>query len=348
MRAFYDRFGHADRIGFAESYNTHQYSLKNQEAALNFLDRFNNMPLRHGLPSVTAFRDTDLLATKSGQVSVDYADARPLTSLVAEYSAEHRPHQQQTLAELYLSEQYPNIASWTVRQYTGSPSTHEVGWEAVGKNTDGTLHIDRYLLHHSTYLEMPLLHFYDDKNHSRGPLLWLNLQGKATDKDWPEIAKLLHEGYDVFSFDFRGMGETRMNYRARSSDDPDLVRGNFDQAYTSPLSSVLAGYIYNSLLLGRPYFLQMLDDIHIAEMFIHSLPAPRDSGHRPITLLATGDAYTLAVRYKQIDHAVTLLPTTSEPTLDWSKLVDQRQEQWPIALLMPSGAALKQINGHPP
>ncbi len=341
VRAFYDRFGHADRIGFAESYNTHQYSLKNQEAALNFLDRFNNMPLRHGLPSVTAFRDTDLLATKSGQVSVDYADARPLTSLVAEYSAEHRPHQQQTLAKLYLSEQYPNIASWTVRQYTGSPSTHEVGWEAVGKNTDGTLHIDRYLLHHSTYLEMPLLHFYDDKNHSRGPLLWLNLQGKATDKDWPEIAKLLHEGYDVFSFDFRGMGETRMNYRARSSDDPDLVRGNFDQAYTSPLSSVLAGYTYNSLLLGRPYFLQMLDDIHIAEMFIHSLPTPRDSGHRPITLLATGDAYTLALRYKEIDHAVTILPATSEPTLDWSKLVDQRQEQWPIAFLMPSGAALK-------
>jgi hypothetical protein len=36
VSSFYKRFGHADRIDFAESYNRHEYSLKNQEAALNF------------------------------------------------------------------------------------------------------------------------------------------------------------------------------------------------------------------------------------------------------------------------------------------------------------------------
>jgi hypothetical protein len=61
-----------------------------------------------------------------------------------------------------------------------------------------------------------------------------------------------------------------MNYRARSSDDPDLAQGNFDEAYVNPLSSVLAGYVYNSLLTGRPYFLQMMDDIKIATLFIRS------------------------------------------------------------------------------
>src|SRR6185312_12121456 len=126
VRTFYDRFGHADRISLAESYNPHQYSLKNQEAALNFLDRFNNMPLQHGLPSVTIFPDADLHVTKSGQVSVDYPAARPLTSLIAEYSTAHRPPVQKTLAELYQSEQNPNVASWTVHKYTGSPSNHEI------------------------------------------------------------------------------------------------------------------------------------------------------------------------------------------------------------------------------
>jgi hypothetical protein len=125
--------GHADRISFAESYNTHQYSLKNQEAALNFLDRFNNMPLRHGLPPVATFSDADLYA-----------------------------------AEIYQSEQNPNISSWTVVPYTGSSSRHEIGWEAVGNKVDGRLHIDRYLLYHSTYLEMPLLHFYKDGNPPMG------------------------------------------------------------------------------------------------------------------------------------------------------------------------------------
>ncbi len=62
-RAFYDRFGNGDRIKLSETYNTHQYSLNNEEAALTFLDRFNQMPLQHGLPAVTAFSDADLRVT---------------------------------------------------------------------------------------------------------------------------------------------------------------------------------------------------------------------------------------------------------------------------------------------
>ena len=85
VSTFYERFGHADRIGFAESYNPHQYSLKNQEAALNFLDRFNGMPLRHGLAPVTTFSDADFRVTKSGQVSVDYPSARPLLHFIEKY-----------------------------------------------------------------------------------------------------------------------------------------------------------------------------------------------------------------------------------------------------------------------
>jgi hypothetical protein len=337
VRTFYERFGHADRIGFAESYNTHQYSLKNQEAALNFLDRFNKMPLRHGLAPVTTFSDADLLVTKSGQVSVDYTDARPLPHFIAKYSEDNQRSNQQTLAQLYKSEQDPEISSWTVSRYAGSAPPREVRWEAVGTSTVGTLHIDRYLLHHSTYLQMPLLHFHDERIHSKGTVIWLSLQGKATEKDWPQIAKLLSDGYEVFSFDFRGLGETRMSYRARSSDDPELVQGNFDQAYVSPLSSVFAGYVYNSLLTGRPYFLQMMDDLNIADLFIRNRNTP---SHLPLTIAAP-DAYNIATRFSEIDRGVTVLPNKTAPVVDWSTLVTQEQEQWPIALLMPSGALIK-------
>ena len=342
VRTFYERFGHADRIGFAESYNQHQYSLKNQEAALTFLDRFNHMPVRHGLPAVTPFSDAELLVTKSGQVSVDYPDAQPLLRLIAQYAAEasHQPHK--TLAELYRSEQNPEIASWTVSRYEGSAPERELRWEARGTSTAGAVHIDRYVLHHSTDLQMPLLHFYGDKIPTNGIALWFNSDGKATEKDWPQIAQLLNNGYEVYSFDFRGLGENRMNYRARSSDDPDLVKGDIHQAYISPLSSVLADYVYNSLLTGRPYFLQMMDDIKIAELFIRSR---NSQTHLPLTLAATGDAYSLAIRFQQIDPTVKILPkilpSSSGPTLDWAALVSQGQEQWPIAFLMPSGASIR-------
>ncbi|MEO6923415.1 MAG: hypothetical protein ABI142_06275, partial [Bryocella sp.] len=133
------------------------------------------------------------------------------------------------------------------------------------------------------------------------------------------------------------LGENRMNYRARSSDDPDLVTGDFNQAYRNPLSSVLADYVYNSLLTGRPYFLQMMDDIKIAELFLHS----REAHPQPVTIAASGSAYGLAARFQELEPSVKLLQPKSAPTLDWNSLVMKRQEQWPIAFLMPSGAYVK-------
>jgi hypothetical protein len=131
-----------------------------------------------------------------------------------------------------------------------------------------------------------------------------------------------------------------MNYRAKSPDDPNLVSGSSEQAYFSPLSSVLGGYVYNSLLTGRPYFLQLMDDIKIAELFIHSKSSATHRSQQPLTIAATGDAYTLAIRFQELDPSVKVLPSESTPVLQWSTLVSKGQEQWPIALLLPSGALL--------
>jgi cephalosporin-C deacetylase-like acetyl esterase len=333
-RVFYERFGHADRIGFTESYDTHQYSLRNQEAALAFLDRFNRMPLQHGLPPVTAFSDVDLRVTQSGQVSTDFPDAQSLVRFIAKYSDEHA-QDRRTLANLYRIEQDPGISSWIVGQYNGSISSGEVRWEALGSSAAGSARIDRYLLHHSTYLQIPLLHLHDDQIKFRGTVIWLSLSGKVSEQDWRLILKLLNEGYEVYSFDFRGLGETRMNYRVRSSDDPELVKGDFDQAYASPISGVLADYVYNSLLTGRPYFLQMMDDLKIVELFIRS---QKGRSHIPMTIFATSETYGLAMRFSEIDPEIKVLPDNNGTSVNWSTLVRQGQEQWPIAYLMPFGA----------
>jgi hypothetical protein len=334
-RTFYERFGHGDRIGFSESYSTHQYSLKNQEAAIAFLDRFNGMPLRQGLPPVTAYAYADLRVTQSGQVSVDFADCQPLLSFIAKYFDDRRHENHETLATLYHSLQDPGISSWTVGQYYGSISSREVRWEAVGSSTAGSAHIDRYLLHHGSGLQMPLLHIHDDQIEPRGPVIWLSMSGKATQKDWPQIVKLLSQGYELYSFDFRGLGETRMNYRAKSEDDPELVKGDFDQAYVNPLSSVLADYVYNSLLTGRPYFLQLMDDLKIAELFIRSRRVRPDV---PLTIAATNEAYGLATRFSEVDPEIKVLANDNATSVDWSDLVTKGQEEWPIACLLPFGA----------
>jgi hypothetical protein len=336
VSSFYKRFGHGDRIDFAESYNGHEYSLKNQEAALSFLDRFNRMPVRHGLPPVTSFSDADLRVTKSGQVSVDYPEGRTLLQFIAAYATDASHRNQTTLAELDRSEHDPDIAAWKVSRYGGFSSPKEVRWEAVGSTTIGTVHIDRYVLHHSRYLEIPLLHFYNDSGHPKGAVLWFSLHGKASRGDWPQITKLLIDGYEVYSFDFRGMGETSMKFRVDSSSASSP--NSFDEAYVNPLNSVMADYVYNSVLTGRPYFLQMMDDLKIVELFIRSLNSrfPRE----PLTLAATGEAYSLAVRFQEVDPEVSILKQESAQVLNWSALVAKGQEQWPIAFLMPSGALI--------
>jgi hypothetical protein len=339
VSAFYKRFGHADHIDFVESYNRHEYSLRNQEAALGFLDRFNNMPVRHGLPQVTEFSNADLQVTRSGQVSVDYPDGHSLLSLIAAFSAQASRRNGKTLPEMYRAELDPEIDSWTVNRYAGFSSTRELRWEEVGSSTAGAIRIDRYVLHHSTYLEMPLLHIHDDGNHPRGAILWFSLDGKVSQKDWPRIVSLIGEGYEFFSFDFRGLGETRMNYRVDTSDNSHPAKDNFDDAYVNPRGSVLADYVYNSLLTGRPYFLQMMDDLKIVELFVRS----RNPGvpQEPLTLSATGEAYTVAIRFKEIDPQVRILAPESTSTLNWSALVAQGQEHWPIAFLLPSGATIQ-------
>jgi len=336
VSSFYQRFSHADRIQLTESYNDHQYSLRNQEAALDFLDRFNGMPLQHGLPFVTTFRDADLRVTKSGQILVDHPDAQPLLHYIAEYSAEARRSGHAALAQLYRSEEDPEVSSWSISRYAGSTPEREVRWELFGTSSAGSVHIDRYLLHHSTNLQMPLLHFHTDHASAKGPILWMSLHGKATQNDWPQIQRLLDQGYEVFSFDFRGLGETRMNYRAVSPDDPNLVQGDFDHAYVSPLSSVLAGYVYNSLLTGRPYLLQMMDDVEIASLFVRSL----NGKSQQIAIAASDDADDLALQFQKIDPRLKLVSAKSAPTLIWSALVAQGQEQWPITFLLPSGALI--------
>ena len=274
----------------------------------------------------------------SGQVSVDYPDAKSLPYYIAQYAADNALRLRSSLTQMYRSEQDPRISSWTVSQYTGSAPSGGLQWQLIGGSSFAGIHIDRYLLHHSTYLVMPMLRFFGEAGHPMGTIVWVSFHGKATEKDWPQIARLVSEGYEVYSLDFRGMGETRMHFRARSSDAPELVQGDSEEAYDNPLSSVLAGYVYNSLLTGRPYFLQLMDDLKIAELFIRYQNLQSRLPTQSITLVAPDDAYCVATRFQEIDRRVRLLPMKQPNTCDWSSLVKKSEEQWPIAFLVPSGA----------
>jgi len=330
----YRRFGHADRIAMAEGYHGHQYSDENQEAAFEFLDHFNRLPRRHALASAKDLDETTIQCTRTGQVMLEFEDARSLMDLIRDYYTDHRTRNVPSIRQLYLGAHYPGIATWKIGQYRGiAPAADEIAWESAGTSTFEDISIDRYILHHSGSLVMPLLHIHGTAKQNHQWLLWFGKNGKASVTDWPEIRKYLDDGFDVVTFDFRGLGETRMPYKAVSEDDPSFAQLDFDRAYVNPLSSVLADYVYNSLLTGRPYFLQMIEDVESAVRFSH---LKLHAGN--FSVASDDEAFTLASALVETLPAVKQIPRPGASIIKWSDLVVQQREQWPIKYLLPGGA----------
>lgn len=335
VQRLYERFDHAERIEMVEGYHGHQFSDENQEQALDFLDRFNSMPVRHGLAIPKELPDKDLLCTRSGQIVTDLSDARSLTETVRDYYEERKASSALDLTKEYRK-RAPSISveKWSVTEFDNvPPGEGRISWEFSGSTKFAEVLIDKYILHHSRLLEMPLLHIHKTSNERKDILLWFSEKGKATAGDWPGIEKFLQSGYSIVSFDFRGLGETRMPYSAVSPDDPMLGKLDFDHAYMNPVSGVLANHVYNSLLTGRPYFFQMIEDAEIAKRF-----AKEKLGATVFAVTAPGDGFTLASAITETFPDVKLVPQRDASVLKWSDLIERKQEIWPIQYLVPGGA----------
>jgi dienelactone hydrolase len=336
VAAFYRRFGHGDRVAISEGYHRHQYSLENQARAFAFLDRVFGRPAGQPMPSVKTLEPSALLCTRSGQVRVDLP-GRSLLDVIRDDSRRRSGAAAASIAELYRGPGYPGIANWPVVPFAGWAPRDAIAWEAAGEDRVGTAVIDRYRLYHSGRLVIPLVHVRREGAPRGNVLVPLSLEGKIRVADWPWVEERLGEGHEVVSFDPRGLGETRMRYKAASIDDPDLAPKDEDAAYASPLSGVLANHAYNAQLLGRPYLLDMIEDVEIAARF-----ARARLGAKEVAVEAHGDALLLAraVAAALPDMAL-VLPATPEPSFSWKESVESLRETWPIHYLVPGGAAVR-------
>jgi len=329
----YEKFGKADRAALAEGYHKHEYSAENQEAALDFLDRFNRMPVRHELAVPKELPDADLLCTPSGQVMLDQKDARSLVDVIREYYEERKAKSNISLAAAYRAGQR-NVAEWSLAEFKGvPPGERQIAWEPRGSTSVEDITVDKFLLRYEGELQMPLVFVHKGSDPNRQILLWFRESGKANASDWQVLQKHLKSGYDVVTFDFRGLGETRMPFTAASPDVPSPGEQVFDRAYTDSFSGVLANHVYNSLLIGRPYFFEMIEDAEVAKRFATG------ALQRKVSAVTSPDnGYTLAASIAEVLAGIKLLPEPNASVLKWSDLVERKQEMWPIQFLLPGGA----------
>jgi hypothetical protein len=335
----YRRFGHADRVGMAEGYHEHRYSLENQLAAFAFLDEVMGPPAPGGPPSSPGAPDSlrrpektrapeELRCTPTGQVRVDLG-SRSLLELVRDYLHENRERRSLDLGALYRV----GIAGTTAAP---AVPAGPVAWDAAGSDRVGGIVIDRYRLRHDGGLLVPVLHLHRAGAPRAPALLDVSYEGKVGPADWPYVERRLAEGWEVVSLDGRALGENRMRYKAASIDDPELVKLDEAAAYASPLSGVLANHAYNALLTGRPYFLELIEDADLAARFAREhLGASRGA------VSPRGEAGAWAAAVAKVVPGVEPGPGTEASALDWARRVEDLREAWPIHELLPGGAYVR-------
>jgi dienelactone hydrolase len=303
----YARLGKRDHVALSEGYHTHGYSPENQASAFAFLDKWNGLPARSGIAKVATLPEEALRCTPTGQVRVDL----PGRSLVAVIQEELRARRA--------------TGAWSAAAQYRAAGTSAVSFtsEAAGSSVHGDVVIDRYRLRHDG-LVLPVLHVRKRAGASSRAVIEFSLEGKAGKAEWPKLLEHLSAGRDVLSFDARGTGETRMNYRVADGDDP---------ASANPLGSALANLVYNAQLLGRPYPLEMVEDVSSVARFAKERLAVRS-----VSLAGRGEARAVAA----LAADLLGLETLTGKELDWwSKAVNDGREDWPIQLLLPGGALLK-------
>ncbi|MCE5249683.1 alpha/beta hydrolase family protein [bacterium] len=335
IAALYNIFDIPERIAISEGFHSHEYSDHNQNEAFAFIDSFNAMPVHAGLDSTRVLTDQELWCTRSGQVLTEFTNGKNLMDIIRDYYHERKGSPKVSLESVYYGDYYPGIRTWPVVRSDGRLPLDTIAWEKTGSTTTNDVVIDHYLIHHSGRLTIPLLHIRRQNDKGDRVLLWFTSRGKVTQSDWQTVMKYLDTGYQVVSFDFRGLGENTMLYRVLSIDDPSLAKIDFAEQYFSPISGVLANYIYNSLLTGRPYFLQMIEDAEITARFVSEKLGAR------IWITAPGDAYTLASYIADVFPGVKLLEDRNESVLRWSTIIEEKRETWPIQNLLPFGAYIR-------
>jgi hypothetical protein len=334
VSAFYSRFGHGDDVALSQGYHKHQYSAENQARAFAFLDRALGRPVVAGLGEAKTLAPEALWCTRTGQVREDLG-GRSLVDVIRDDARVHPPAAR-SIGELYRGAGHPDVRGWPMVAFTGHEPREAIAWEAVGSSRVGSAIVDRYRVHHSGGLVLPLLRVRREGAPPGDVVVRLDLGGKIRPGDWPEVEARLDEGHEVVSFDLRGTGETRMRYRAASVDDPALAPADEEAAYANPLSGVLANHVYNAQLLGRPYLFELIEDIEIAVRF-----ARAHLGARQVALEAPADARLLArAAASALPDVALVAPRGSEPAFTWKDAVDSGREIWPVHYLVSGGAAL--------
>jgi len=344
--AFYERSGAHDKLKLSEGYHQHSYSDGNQESAFAFLDLWNDRPLRPGLPEVTTLPAEALRCTPSGQVRVDLP-GRSLVDVIRESAAEPREGAARwSLSERFSGAGHADVRSWAVVAGEGRPRAGALAWQALGTTVVGDVTLDRYRLDHSERLTIPLVHVH--RTREAGPVggraavrvvLDLGLAGKAGPAEWPLVLKHLAAGREVVTFDPRGLGETRMRYRAASIDDPHIAPSTEEEAYASPLSGVLANHVYNGELSGRPYLFDVIEDVEIVARFAR---AHLRAGE--VSVSGRGEAAVVAAAAADVLEGVGVVAAPGEEVASlgwWRDALESGRETWPIHLLLRGGAALR-------
>ena len=243
---------------FAQGYHEHRYSAENQERAFAFLDRATAGRRTPASPRCATLPPEALRCTPTRPGA--RGPRRPL----ARRRDPRRPPRASG-ARPRTSRSLYRAAPGGRRPGAGGRGLRPSAWESA--TIDGAT-IDRYVLRQRAASSCRSSTCTGRGAAAAAPSSCVSLPGKIGPADWPAVEAPLAAGR-------RG----RVVRPARHRRGPACATGpsrsttrrsrrpTRTAAYADPLSGVLANHVYNALLPGRPYLLEMIDDVEAAAVF---------------------------------------------------------------------------------
>jgi hypothetical protein len=150
------------------------------------------------------------------------------------------------------------------------------------------------------------------------------------------------DGGEASPLELRGVRRRHHHHLARDLDH-DLVKlrvedvrcaGGRGQRLRESALGVLANYVYNALLTGRPYLFDLVEDAETAVRFSRERLGAKS--------VAVAGTHHLARVIAAAVPGLELRPAAAgEVPFSWRAAVKDMEESWPIHYLVPGGASLR-------
>ena len=299
-KRLYSRMGYGDNLNLNENDDRHGYFQPVRETATRWMTRWlRGKDERVIEPEIEILSDEEIVCSPGGMI-MNIEGERSTYDLNRDYEKELAKRRR----ELWATKSREEMLN-KVRELCGIRSIEELAEpivEHVGSIERSGYSIKKLVIKPEKGIWLPGLMFVPGGGTSKGAVLYLNENGKATDTvEGGVIEKLMSEGKVVLAVDIRGIGETMRSGRSWTSKHFGANGQDFFRAY----------------LMGRSFVGMRAEDILVCGRFLQK------ESNCGVEMVAVGNVGIPALHAAAVEGELFDSVKLSRSLVNWRNIIER-------------------------